>query len=238
MPFFRNYPAVFYRFGDESFFTRFPDLVRYSEILDRVKLNGSFYQNYTIKYGERPDNVSYKLYGNPEYHWTFYYLNDNLRESGWPLSDEQLDSKINEAFGNTIVTTREDVFDRFLVGQTVRGLISEAEAPIIKRYLDLGQLVLEGRAGFTSGENLQLVGTNDVLTTVSFVNEYDAPIYYKDGEGTITDIDPFTGPGGSLIPFTYRDYFLEKNDEQKTIKVLNPETMTRFISEFTKTMRA
>lgn len=238
MPFFKSYPAVFYQFGDETSFTRFPNLVQYSEILDRVKLDGSFYQYYNIQYSDRPDNVSQKLYGNPNYHWTFYYLNDNLRESGWPLSNSQMEAKVAEAFGNTIVTTREDIFERFLVGDTVVGTLSETEGTIIKRYIDLGQLVIEGRPEFRDGENLQVQGTNDVIETVSYVEEYNAPIYYKDGNGEFTDIDPFTGPGAGLVEWTYKDYFQEKNDELKTIKVLNPETMSRFISEFTKTMRA
>jgi len=46
------------------------------------------YTKYQIQDRDRPEIVSNLLYGDPKYHWTFFLLNDNLKEgkSGWPMS--------------------------------------------------------------------------------------------------------------------------------------------------------
>ena len=46
------------------------------------------YTKYQIRDGDRPEIVSNLLYGDPKYHWTFFLLNNSLKEgkSGWPMS--------------------------------------------------------------------------------------------------------------------------------------------------------
>ena len=46
------------------------------------------YTKYQVQDGDRPEIVSNLLYGDPKYHWTFFLLNDSLKEgkSGWPMS--------------------------------------------------------------------------------------------------------------------------------------------------------
>lgn len=50
--------------------------------VDVTTLNTNEYTGYTfydIQDGERPDTVSYKLYGSTEYYWTFFIINDFLQ---------------------------------------------------------------------------------------------------------------------------------------------------------------
>jgi len=51
------------------------------------------YTKYQIKDGDRPEIVSNLLYGDPKYHWTFFLLNDSLKQgkSGWPMSSSEFD---------------------------------------------------------------------------------------------------------------------------------------------------
>jgi hypothetical protein len=46
------------------------------------------YTKYQIQDRDRPEIVSNLLYGDPKYHWTFFLLNNSLKEgkSGWPMS--------------------------------------------------------------------------------------------------------------------------------------------------------
>jgi len=46
------------------------------------------YTKYQIQDRDRPEIVSNLLYGDPKYHWTFFLLNDSLKEgkTGWPMS--------------------------------------------------------------------------------------------------------------------------------------------------------
>lgn len=88
--FFRNYPQVDYRFGDNELPVKFQHLGTYVDILDQVKDLSVYYQTYTIQNGERPDALSYRLYENSNYYWTFWLLNDHIRQQGWPLRDAEV----------------------------------------------------------------------------------------------------------------------------------------------------
>ena len=67
--------------------------------------NSSAYTFYEIKNGERPDTVSQRLYGTPDFYWTFFVINEFLHDGYkvWPLSQEQLFDYIKEANGSFIL---------------------------------------------------------------------------------------------------------------------------------------
>ncbi len=58
------------------------------------------YKKYRIKDGDRPEIVSNLLYGDPKYHWTFFLINDSLREGtkGWPMSSNEFDEYIETEY--------------------------------------------------------------------------------------------------------------------------------------------
>ena len=103
--YFRNFPIVDYKFGDESSTTRFQHLGTYVDIIDQVKDYSVYYQSYNIRNGERPETLSYALYKNTDYYWTFYLLNDHLRTNGWPIRDADLFPKAKQYYPNTVSMT-------------------------------------------------------------------------------------------------------------------------------------
>ena len=68
----------------------FENISVYADIIDQIKNDVAAYEEYYILPGERPDQVSLKLYDTPNYHWTFFLLNDDIKEQGWPLSNKNL----------------------------------------------------------------------------------------------------------------------------------------------------
>jgi len=58
------------------------------------------YTKYQIKDRDRPELVSDLLYGDPKYHWTFFLLNDSLKEgkSGWPMSLAEFEEYIETEY--------------------------------------------------------------------------------------------------------------------------------------------
>ena len=58
MSYFTNYPTVNYRFGNESTAVAVQDIGAYIDLIDRVKDDISFYQEYNLRDGDRPDQVS------------------------------------------------------------------------------------------------------------------------------------------------------------------------------------
>lgn len=103
--YFRDFPKVDYRFGDNELPVKFQHIGTYVDILDQVKQYNVFYETYSIQNGERPDALSYKLYGSSNYYWTFYLLNHNLRDHGWPLRDAEVWPMAQKYYPNMCFTT-------------------------------------------------------------------------------------------------------------------------------------
>ena len=62
--YFRNFPVVDYKFGDELTFNQFQHIGTAVDILDQVKEYSVYYMTYNIRNGERPEQLSYQLYGD------------------------------------------------------------------------------------------------------------------------------------------------------------------------------
>mgnify|MGYP001058956776 FL=1 len=144
--YFENFDIINYNFGDNEPSALMQDISSYVDLIDQLKGEVSFYEDYTIKSNERPDTVSFKLYDTTEYYWTFFLLNDKLRESGWPLNREDLRTIAKQRYPHRTVTTKDDIAtppNNFPVGTVVTGRTSGTVGTIVKRNLDLGQLVID-----------------------------------------------------------------------------------------------
>jgi hypothetical protein len=163
--FFSNFNTIYYRFGDNEASSIFHDLSQYVDLVDQIKTRDVLLEDYTILPNERPDQVSFKLYGSTDYYWLFYLLNDHIRQSGWPVAQQEIYSYAEKYYPHRVVTmkllqgdifeydaTGEPIFrtkiigtppDEFEVGQVVTGNLSGTFGTIIKRDLSLGQLVID-----------------------------------------------------------------------------------------------
>lgn len=160
MSYFKDFPLTRYKFGNNLPEVYVQDISIYVDLLDQLSDATAFYQKYTILDGDRPDTLSYKLYGTTDYHWTFYLLNPTLRESGWPLSYKELESSLETAYPGIAFTISEitdylvdgvstpiseqTLFDtKFAVGNkfTTNGSPS-INVEVAYRNLDYGTIVL------------------------------------------------------------------------------------------------
>lgn len=144
--FFANFRPIYYDFGDEASQTLFQNMTQYVDIVDQVKENDAFFEDYTVMPEERPDHVSMKLYGSPEYYWTFFMMNDHIRESGWPKTNYEILDYCKEAYPHRMVTTKDNIAAKgleFEIGQQVTGGVSDTVGTIVLRRLDLGQLIID-----------------------------------------------------------------------------------------------
>lgn len=246
MSYFTNFPIVNYRFGDNESSVLFPNISAYVDIVDQVKQEISFYEKYNILDGDRPDVVSYKLYGTTNYHWTFFAMNDNLRESGWPLQERELRELVKKRYPHRVVTTQGNIASFFLPGVNVIGKTSGTTGRIIERNLDLGQLVIasnKNEAGlnnnFGSTEQIAAGDTAEqqainVVTAINETIQYNSVLYYKNSSGDIVDIDPFNQVTTNLTPVTIMDDNIDYNNRLKSIVVIKPSQITKVVNEYFK----
>lgn len=236
MSYFRYFPQSFYKFGEEQTTEIFPNISVYADILDEIRDNISFYDTYIIQENSRPDQVSYDLYGTPQYHWTFYLMNTKLREQGWPLSNKELIEKVQSDRELVVVTTRNSLNGVMLPYQIVRGSSSGTTGYVEYRNLDLGQLTIEVTEGttFVAGETItsDTVDGLQLITAASVSPEYLAAHHYEDANGVTVDIDPTVGPGALLTEVTHLDRYIRINDDLKSIKVIKPDVIRDVVKSF------
>ena len=239
--YFKNFGFAEYKFGNNTDIDLSQDLTKYVDLIDQIRNNISFTENYNILSGDRPDVVSHKLYGTMDYYWTFYLMNDHVRLSGWPLNNDEILDQVKSKYPNRVLTTTSEIGALFPVGQVIEGQSSSAIGEIVKRNLDLGQLFVKLTQGtkFTAGETISYVDTSATgsptrtLSITGETEQYNAVHHYEDNEVQV-DIDPFSGPGVSLTPITYRDRLESRNNALKEIVVIRPNNIVSIASQFQK----
>ncbi len=230
MAYFYNYPLINYQFGSETYPVTFQDISAYVDIIDNIKDDISFYIKYTILEGDRADIVSKKIYGSPDFYFTFYMMNDNIRERGWPLSSRDLEDRILLNHPNFVVTTKDNISDKLLVGTQIAGNSSGAVGTIIKRNLDLGQLIIKLNTGSVNFVKDEVI-THDTgsgletATTSSATKEFLSTHHYVDGDLRWRDVDPFQDPPAIYTPVTVEDHYGDQNNELKEIRIIKPDSM-------------
>lgn len=248
--FFKNFPILPYRFGNEVDTALFQNISAYVSIIDEVSDDVAFYESIFIDDYERPDTLSYKLYGTTEFYWTFYFLNPDIRESGWPLSETSLKAKAQSDYPHRTLITREDISSTFIPGDTVTGLTSGTTGTVIKKYIDLGQIIVKTADGANFGgtETVQpikpdgAISTGDRISLVSEVAQYLSVHHYENSNKEYVDIDPFTQAGLTssqlgLTPITYFDRLIEKNTNLREIKVFTPSVVSQISEQYNRILR-
>jgi len=251
MSYFSYFPIVDYKFGTEANPDKFENISIYATVIDELKDNVAFYRDYTIQEGDRPDQVSFNVYGTTDYHWTFFLLNDNIRESGWPLSNEKLIEKAVLLYPYTTLTTKTQITSLnpsvttesiFQIGRTVSGNTSGATGTIHHRHLDLGQIVIANINGtFIAGETVSSVNADGEVETIVLESaslEYNSAHHYENVAGETIDIDPTVGPGALLTEVTYLDRLVNQNDDLKQIRVIKPSVVNRVVNSFREAVQS
>lgn len=249
--YFNKFPYVKYKFGSENSETLFQDLSAYTEVIDSIKDDINFYSKYYIQDGERPDILSQKLYGTPDFYWTFFLMNDGIREGGWPMDSREIVIKNQTDHPHTTLTTKAQISNKLLAGQTVIGSTSGATGVISQRRVDFGQL------------NVSLVGTTQFIATetiysnvvdrfgfdqveqvdlVAASKEYNSVHHYEDVDGNYVDVDPLTTAPSEISAFTilvtFADRIAARNEAIKSISIVRPSAIKSVNKAFNDSMRS
>ena len=108
-------PDLMYNFSPNQLDAKFilaKNIWKRGEILNEFKTSISLFDEYIVKNGERPEDISTQLYKNPFYNWTILIINDITDYySQWPRSVKQLqefvDNKYSQPMGTKYYVTTE-----------------------------------------------------------------------------------------------------------------------------------
>jgi len=246
MSFFQQFPRISYDFDRNGVLQNVVNIYRSVRPLQSFVDNMNTYTYYEVKNGERPDIVSERLYGSTLYYWTFFITNEHLHDglAAWPMSQEKLQKYMANEYSGIVINTnpqivrdtdqsitdhRNSLAGRFTLGETITGGTSGATGTLVKKDIDMNQLVLEKQTSAKSGDS---VGTYEVF------KHLDAPHHYYttgDAEQRVQTNAVFVQGGvqsGQLSYQTNRSYLEESNENRSRLRVIDPKYVTQFADEF------
>ena len=236
-----------------------PNLFRHvSLVTSFINDNAFYFEYYDIRDGERPDTVSYNIWGTVDYYWVLFLINDHLRlgmDPQWPLSQKKMTEKLEYEFdAKALIVPKVGDFatlpGKFTVGETIQGLTSGATGTFHSSRTDFGQVIVTDVSGVfeTTGETIQGQSSGDTEITAvvspysaASVNYVDAAHHYIDSGNKINNNSAFIEPRdaivGGVTPVTIREHYESINNSLKRIRVFRNNSLQRFISEYKTLMK-
>jgi len=159
--FFSQFPSLQYDFNRTGTVERMINIFRSvrPETLQELD-NITVYKDYEVYDGMRPDALSQKLYGTPDFYWTFFIINDFLHDGlqVWPLSENSLRKYIEKNYSGKALCFKPDVVEDadgipqgtknsiagiLELGELIYGGTSGALGRIVRKDADLNQLIVQ-----------------------------------------------------------------------------------------------
>ena len=252
--YFKEFPYIQYRFGNETYDVLFQQLNAYVDIIDQVKDAATLYTDYVIEEFERPDALSFKLYGTTNYDWTFFFLNDKLRKHNWPVSTQELLTLAQEYYPHIVLTTTQNIgfTGNIKRGDTVKLFNDESQTgTVIDFRPDLGQIIIDRSTFFTGGTSIikfdRELNANFAVPFDIQLLQYNAINYYLNDSGDYPNLIDSVDAHSSLseIKFVDTSSFtsvtnFEKmsnlNDDLRRIKVFKPDVIDGIVTEFRRSL--
>lgn len=228
--YFSNFPTIKYDLFFDKQKTDVVDIFRVVKVKKKFRDDITFYTFYEIQDGERPDVVSTKLYGTPDYYWTFFMINDHLVNLSydWPLSTPELHEKIDAKYRGIVLTTTENISTKFTKNNTVQGLISGARAKLLDKDPNAGLIRVEPISGtFVPNEAVRDIVTNEFVTITGQAEWKYAAHHYENANG-----DYVLKNSVGATPISNEEYELNEHEKRTKIKIIRPQYIQAIADQF------
>ena len=212
------------------------NLTAKAKVSDALINSTGFYQTMEIQDGERPDHLSRRLYNTEDFHWTFFLLNPQIKNiwDDWPMKYSQLVEYCENKYQYLAADTDDDLNDKFTLGETVTGSVSNATGTLKEIHVNMGYLVIEKISGtFTiTGETINGVSSVDSVTCNFIKSQAYAPHHHVDDSTSAWVPRRLAG----TTPYTYIDYESAVTEQNRNLKVIKPEFIEQVARQFTNAM--
>jgi len=242
MGYFTNFNTIQYDINGDGIYDNITNLSSIAKISKELIDNTTFYDLINIYDGERPEQLSYRLYGSTNYYWTFLMINNGINNiwNDWPKSSQQLKEYCERKYEYIAAITSDDMYytnsvtgkasPKFEVGNNVTAS-SGAQGIIKEVHRNNKYLVIEIISGEfnENGETIYTPGNaDDSINCTSIVSNAYAPKYHLD-DSTGVPTAPRSAGTTAFTNYHYEDML---NDKNRSIKVIKPDLITEVISEF------
>ena len=205
--FFSNYPKIQYDLYRNGSSVELTDICRAAIInSELVADDATNYTYYDIFDGDRPDVVSYKIYGTVEHYWTFFLINDHLRSglnSQWPLSYSDFTKYIDKKYSQYSCIS-------FIPQENIdgKGILDFSIIPLDSKYLQYLRLTSSTNSGKIASID-RYDSARHQLIVYDIHGERNSNRYEMIRDSFIKDSGNFSNPSYRLI---WQHPYIDSND--------------------------
>jgi hypothetical protein len=103
MSYFSKFPLTAYDIKGNEVRKLLPDILRRVKLRSLIKSGGMLFDKYDVKEGEKPEDIAFKWFGDPELHWVILMTNNVTdRYYGWPLNQVQFAEFLTDKYGDNV----------------------------------------------------------------------------------------------------------------------------------------
>ena len=100
MSYFSKFPFITYDIKGNKVRKLLPDILRRVKLRATIKSGGMLFDKYDVKEGEKPEDVAFKWFGDPELHWVILMTNNVTdRYYDWPMNQVQFAEFLTDKYG-------------------------------------------------------------------------------------------------------------------------------------------
>ena len=101
MSYFSKFPLLAYDIKGNKVRKLLPDILRRVKLRASIKSGGMLFDKYDVKEGEKPEDVAFKWFGDPELHWVILMTNNVTdRYYDWPMNQAQFAEYLDDKYSN------------------------------------------------------------------------------------------------------------------------------------------
>ena len=100
MAYFNQFPLMAYDVKGNEQYKLLPNILKRVKLRSGIRSGSFLFDKYDVREGERPEDIAFKYYGDPELHWVILMTNDITdRYYQWPLTQPQFQEHLTDKFG-------------------------------------------------------------------------------------------------------------------------------------------
>ena len=113
--YFSKFPMMVYDIKGNKNYKLLPHILRRVKLRSGLRSSRFVFDKYSVKEGERPEDIAFKYYGDPEYHWVILLVNNVTdRYYQWPMPAADFADFLTDKYG----AGNEDSVHHYELAQT------------------------------------------------------------------------------------------------------------------------
>ena len=99
MTYFAQFPKLQYDIKGDGNVNVIPDIFRRIKLKNKIRDNLVILDKYDLTDGEKPEDVSFKIYGSVDYYWVVLLVNNVVdRYYDWPMGFQEFENYVNDKY--------------------------------------------------------------------------------------------------------------------------------------------